>query len=70
VLLETLLVELVSTILSSQICQNMPLDAALRDKIQLHPTEHRHKSTPPGNLYKPLIQIHPLGADLTTSDEI
>ena len=29
-----------------------------RDKIQIHPPEHRHKSPQPGNLHKALAQPH------------
>ena len=37
--------------------------ALQREKIQLHPSEHRYKLTQPGNLDKPLVQPHPLVAD-------
>ena len=34
-----------------------------KEKIQLHPQEHRHQSLPPGSLHKPLNHLHPLGED-------
>ena len=33
------------------------------EEIQLHSPEHRHKLHQPGNLDKPLVQLHPQGAD-------
>jgi len=42
-------------IVNAQKCQNIPLDTALPNrgkKIQLHPSEHRQPSPPPGNLHK------------------
>ena len=34
-------------------------NALLREELQLHPPEHRHKLPQPGNPDKPLVQIHP-----------
>ena len=39
--------------------------ALQRDKIQLHPAEHRHKLPQQGKLDKPLVQLYPQGADPT-----
>jgi len=39
--------------------------ALQRDKIQLHPPEHRHKFPQPRNCDKTLVQPHPQGADST-----
>ena len=36
-----------------------------KDKIQLHPPEHRHKSRQPGNLHKTLVPTYPWGIDST-----
>ena len=40
---------------------------SIRDKTQIHPTEHRHWfcARKPGNLHKVLVQSHPLGIDPT-----
>ena len=37
----------------------------LREEIQHHTPEHRHKLPQPGNLDKPLVQPHPQEADST-----
>ena len=37
--------------------------ALQKDKTQLHPSEHRHKSPQQGNLHKALAQLHPRGTD-------
>ena len=34
-----------------------------KDKIQPHPTEHRHQSLPPGSLHNPLNKLYPLGGE-------
>ena len=40
------------------------------DKIQPHPSEHRHQSPPPRSLHNPLNQPYPLGADTKNKGEL
>ena len=39
--------------------------ALQKEEIQFHTTENRHKLPKQGNLDKPLVQLHPQGADST-----
>jgi len=42
-----------------------PGTALQRDKVWLHPAEHRHKSPQPGNCHKALVHPHPGEAEST-----